>query len=76
MTGEAGGQGTPGEAAVRRAEEMTPCRVEPPFVVRTVYKEVSEAGRRVTGTGLARRIDGRTVETTSADLLEAFNLSW
>jgi len=30
----------------------------------------------VTGTGLARRIDGRTVETTSADLLEALNLSW
>jgi D-amino peptidase len=63
-------------AAVRRAEEITPYRVEPPFVVRTVYKEVSEADARVTGTGMARRLDGRTVETTTADLLEALNLSW
>lgn len=63
-------------AAVRRAPDIKPYRVEPPFVVRTTYKEVHEADKRVTGTALARRLDGRTIETTSNDLLEAFHLAW
>lgn len=65
-------------AAVRRAGagQIQPYRVQPPFVVRTVYKEVSEADKRVTNTALATRLDGRTIETTSDNLLEAFNMSW
>jgi D-amino peptidase len=64
------------ERAVHCAQEMRPYLVEPPFVVRTIYKEVPDADKRVTGTLLARRLDGRTIETTSDDLLEALNLSW
>ncbi len=63
------------EQAVRRAGEFRPYLVTAPFVVRTVYKEVADADLRVTGT-LIQRLDGRTTEATSDDLLEALNVSW
>jgi len=69
---------TRAEAAVRRAKEIPPYRVQPPFVVRTVFNTWRGRGyvdHKVIGT-LCRRLDERTLEVKSDNLAEAFALSW
>jgi D-amino peptidase len=56
-------------SAVKRAREMKPFVVEPPYVIRTEYKYASSADGAASNPR-ARRIDGRTVEVTADDLFK------